>query len=483
MRRSFDTVSATMLAALLIFAALLGSVAMPIDFRAFYCAGFIAGQHEDPYLTEPLHRCERALPNDPFKPYSATVAVPAPLPGYAVALFVPFSRLRFEPATRIWTMLLFAAIAIVIAALVALTGLPIAVVSPILLLSLWASSVTTGETVPVCVAAIALGALLAQKGKWVGAALAATASLIEPHLGLPVVLALALWAPAARLPLLGALVALGSLSLATLGLHTNVEYFTHVLPAQALSELGSDTQLSLSVILNGIGLAPKASIGIGVISYLISLVLGVAISKVLAQRLNSNAFLVATPVAMSLVGGTYIHITQMAAALPLALLLAVHAPRFRPLFAATALLLAIPWLVVGNRHLGTAAALVVFYLAWEYCGRNVVSALASATCAAVFLLTLNLWMPPPHAHARVDAGYSLTIDTRYAEASWARYDEQILSTGAAERWLGRAPTWLALLFLGGGAVALASPQRAQSYAILVGNKWNSGSDTPRLLEE
>lgn len=440
----------------LLFAALLASVASNFDFRAFYCAGSIAAQHGNPYTVQPLHNCERALPNDPFKPYSATTALPAPLPGYAIALFVPFSRLPFAVAGRVWTLLLLVAVAVTVAATAALTRLPVAAVTATFLLSLCAGSLGLGETVPICVAALALASLLSHSGHWMGASLAAAATLIEPHVGLPVLIALALWAPATRVSLLVAIVALGSLSLGTLDLRTNIEYFVQVLPAHALSELGSDAQLSLSVILNGLGVPAHEAVALGAISYFVTAICGIVTGSLLARRLGSNAFLVATPAAFSLVGGTFIHVTQMAAALPLVLLLSVRSPRYRALFLAAAVLLAVPWRFIGSPLLITTAIIVAFYLSWELYGNDLQSAFASASVAVLLLLALNLWMNAPSMRQRVETRYSSLIDTRYAEASWARYNEQYLSTEAPERWVRRIPTWMGLLVLSGGAIAQAA---------------------------
>ncbi len=82
----------------------------------------------------------------------------------------------------------------------------------------------------------------ARRGRARAAALCAAATMIEPHLGLPVCIALAIWMPATRLTLALALALLGALSVAALGWATNFEYFTGVLPAHALSEVTRDTQ-------------------------------------------------------------------------------------------------------------------------------------------------------------------------------------------------------------------------------------------------
>ncbi len=449
-----------MLTVALLFSVVLGFVASSFDFRAFYCAGAIVQQGGNPYAGEPLHSCERALPNDPFAPYSKSTALPVPLPGYVIALFVPMARLPFTIAARIWTLLLYAAIILAVMCAVSLTGFPLTVVVSAFLLSLCAASIGLGESVPLCVAAVCFAALLARNGRWLEASLAAAASLIEPHVGLPVVLALALWVPASRLPLALALGTLALLSIGILGPGANVDYFVHVLPAHALSELGSDAQLSLSVILNGVGAGPRTAIALGMVAYLLACVGGIGLGRLLAQKFDSNAFLVATPAAFSVMGGTFIHVTQIVVALPLVMLLLTATPRYRTLFLVALLLLSVPWRVVGSPLLIAVASSVVLYLAWEISSRNWRVALFSSASALVLMLILNVWMAAPPMQKHQGNIYGASISTRYAEASWARYNEEYLSTGTPERWWRRVPTWLGLLLAGSGAaiVGLARPR-------------------------
>src|ERR1700690_1006699 len=73
------------------------------DFRAFYCAGAAIAGGADPYRIEPLLACEPAPPATAGTPTSRGVAVPAPLPPYALLPFVPLSRLPFTLAALLFT--------------------------------------------------------------------------------------------------------------------------------------------------------------------------------------------------------------------------------------------------------------------------------------------------------------------------------------------------------------------------------------------
>ena len=84
--------------------------------------------------------------------------------------------------------------------------------------------------------------------------------MIEPHLGLPVCIALAIWMPATRFPLAVAFGRWRRSRSALLGPATNLEYFTSVLPAHALSEVTRDTQYSLTAVLAALGLSHDAAV-------------------------------------------------------------------------------------------------------------------------------------------------------------------------------------------------------------------------------
>lgn len=446
-RRS-NAVPATVLAIACLLACVLAVLATNFDFRAFYCSGSIAQRHGNPYMQEPLHTCERALPGDPFKPYSKTTALPVPLPGYAIAAFIPFSKLPYASAARLWTAVLLVSIIVAVACTVSLTGLPAAAVAAAFLLSLCAGSLGLGEIVPVCVAALCVCALMVQRQRWLAASLAAAVCTIEPHIGLPIVVSLAIWVRATRLPLVAIGAVLAVISLLTLGPAANLEYFSTVLPAHALSEIASDAQLSLSVILSGLGVGPHTASTLGLACYIAAVVFGIAAGGVLARTFASNAFVILTPAATSLIGGAFIHVTQMAAAIPLTLLLTARSSSQRLLFIVVAAALAVPWRIVGSPPLVIAAVIVVFYLGWELSDRRIRVGAALGAGALALLLAINLGMSSPPMHARAGHPYSALIDGRYAQASWARYNEQYLSTGTAERWVRRIPTWLALVLLG-----------------------------------
>lgn len=424
------------------------------DFRAFYCAGTAAAAHADPYLTQPLHSCEVSRTDGTFSAFARAVTLPAPLPGYDIAAFVPLSHMPFAGAKALWTIVLACAAAAAILALSKVTSLPAAFVFSLLWLSLIFPSLAYGELIPVSIAGVCIAAWCAREGRWACAAIGALVALAEPHIGLPVCLALAVWQPRARLPLLAGGAALGALSIATLGVQQNLEYFASVLPMHAVSELGSDAQLSLSVILHYAGVPDAAATAVGAASYAAMAVISIRTCGIVARRLSNPAYIVALPAALSVIGGSFIHVTDFAAALPLALLVSNDIPRMRSAIVTAVILLALPWwqlalvLHQGLSVVIVMAAAVAFYAGWKLTGQHIAAACVFATAAAALLAGTNHWyVQSSDAYHRTAPVVRITIDRRYPEASWAWVTQKFISTGLPASWVLRLPSWSGVIIV------------------------------------
>jgi hypothetical protein len=416
------------------------------DFRAFYCAARVAAHGADPYRTEPLRTCETGIGMSRFFEKNRGVTIPAPLPGYAIAALVPLSILPFAAAAAIWTLLLLLAWYACVATLTRFAGIPWEMGLAVFALSLGMLSLPFGEVVPISLACISLSAYFAWKGRAQAAALAAAGSMIEPHLGLPVCVALACWRPSTRLPLALALAVLAALSTATLGLATNVEYFTSVLPAHALSEATRDTQYSLTAILSALGLAQSAAVRAGTLWYVVMVVAGTFIAGRIARTTRNDAFVVCVPPAFAVFGGTFIHVTQIAAAIPAAVLLMNYTKRpQRELALLALLLLAVPWGWSISPALILAPLVPIGYVTWRATNGNVVAALVAAIGAAIFVFGLQelYTIAAPHFGAQLSAP---KIDANLPEASWSGYSRGN-SSGTLAAWAVRLPTWFGLALL------------------------------------
>jgi hypothetical protein len=236
------------------------------DFRAFYCAGAVIAQGANPYLEEPLRSCEnRAQP--PAEPaFLRPIALPAPLPPYALLPFVPLSRLPFPIAAALYGLLLMAAMTAAVALFVRVTGIS----------SLWlnlafagiTATVTyyVGQPVPLVFLALAGGALLIRDRRWIAASACVAAASIEPHIALPAIVGLLVAFPQTRLPLVvfGAL--FGAAGVAGVGLPVSISYVRDVVPAHALAN-AYEWQFSLTSILTSVGIGAPSAIRWGELMY------------------------------------------------------------------------------------------------------------------------------------------------------------------------------------------------------------------------
>jgi hypothetical protein len=106
--------------------------------------------------------------------------------------------------------------------------------------------------------------------------------MLEPHLGLPACLSMFIWWPRTRLPFIIGGTILAGISIATIGIAGNIEYFHVILPLQAASEIAAQDQLSLTRMLHILGFPDRVALSAGSASYLGMTILGVAIARRLA---------------------------------------------------------------------------------------------------------------------------------------------------------------------------------------------------------
>lgn len=445
-------------AAVMLLAAICGYILLrspdrgAFDFQAFYCAGSAARAGADPYRTQPLGACEHRESAGTYAALPADVVLPAPQPGYDIAAFALISLLPFESAKAVWGALLAVAIAIAMLAAIGATRASPGEVVMALAVSLVFPALAFGELFAVFAATACAAMYFAAIGRWNAAGIAGALCLVEPHLGLPVCIALALWRPQTRAAMAASVVALGGISVALLGVRANVEYVTIVLPLHALAELGSDAQLSVSTLLHALAVPDGlATIG-GAVFYVIAAVAGIVLGRMLAARSGSDAFIPAAASAFAAMGGTFIHVTELFAAVPLALLLVRARTKYCPAFTAALVLLAVPWYMALER--GNAAgfaglaALVVFYLAWRRT-RSILgaAALGAVTCALLLAAPTVTGLPALHARPPLPIA-----DASYPQAGWQMWIVRELSSGSAASWVLRAMSWSGLLLLGAGTV-------------------------------
>ena len=335
--------------ALVVRDGLSGLLFAPLDFTAFRCGGLLLSRGADPYRVEPLRSCELLSLYHVGKQLTPHLVVPAPLPPYALLAFAGLAHFWPPVPSQIWAWLLLASFVATCLLLRPALRTPFGYVVIPFMTADFLASLIVGQVVPLELALIALTIALVRSGHPRLGAIAAAATLFEPNIGLPVCLALAAYVPRARGTLALGLLSVGALSLYPGGPLLDAEYFTHVLPDEAFTEgLDASKQYGLSAQLALAGVPASFAVATGAISYALMTALGMRLGKRLADRFHEPAFLLATPSAFALIGGTYVHIHQIAVALPLALLLVGRVERYRVLLATSIVLLATPVQTIGE---------------------------------------------------------------------------------------------------------------------------------------
>lgn len=424
------------------------------DFGAFYCSGAAVTQHANPYLVEPLRACEERVQPNPDR--TAGVVTPSPLPGYDLALFAALAHLPYGLAKLFWYAVLLGSLALATLCLARLTRFPPLLILVVLLPVDGFLNLSFGQLPPVIVAAVSLAALLIERERYVAAAVVASVSMLEPHIGAPACLAMFLFFPGCRRAFGAIAVALAALSLATGGLAQNIAYFKTHLPEQAWGELVAADQFSLSAVLHLLHFPDKLALAIGTLSYVVMAGAGIWLGRYAARALESPAFVVLIPAAAALFAGTYVHDVQFAAALPAALLFcAKERKRIAPWIVLGLLL--VPWFTygTGGHTIGLAIRLLcALAIAWLtlLATRDMplrTRQIATGSAVAGFIVLLGFCAVLPHRTAGDPS--AIPPDFLKPEASaqdnWAAYLRVTpsLSRTSLREEFEKVPFWLGVL--------------------------------------
>lgn len=436
------------------------------DFRAFYCGAAAVAHGWNPYATAGIYACEHAaMPLGLFAAQGG-VAVPAPFPGYALALFVPLTVLHYLAACVVWLLILLAAIALSVRALCELLGRPPTPLLWSLVTGFAIVSMPFGELGPVLVAAISWMAVGLRRGAWWLAALAGGLAMLEPHAALPSLLAVFAFVPQmrVRMAVVGALLLV--IDVLSGGPSIAFSYLRDVLPAHAHSELASRVQYGMTWIVHALGASDRAAIAGGEISYAFMTLLGLAVTRALLVHRRDLAYAALVPAAFAVTGGTFMHYTQIMAAIPAALLLYEQRDgTARKLLAGALLLLIFPWQWVLAQPLlvpvfaVVCGALAVAILRWSP-SAALRTALATAILAGAIVAAGFYFGPGMNAQPHIAVAHGAL-----AEYGWERFVRAQLASTSIIWWIVKAPTWIGLLLLcsSGAYAALqsASERRAR----------------------
>jgi hypothetical protein len=409
------------------------------DLVAFYCGGAATAASSDPYRVEPLRQCEHAV-GSVFRVGSPLV-VPDPLPPYDQAAFSVLSHLPYRDVQWLWFVVELGAFAATVWLLSELCTVPKKIVTCALLVSEFYCSGVLGQIVPVCLFGIVLAGWALEKQRFWVLTLALILTMAEPHIGVPGLLSVLIWGGRVRSSAILTAVILAAVSVVALPLDTICEYFSAVIPAHALSEINNQEQMSLAYPLHLIGIPAAPALLVAKIDYAIMVCLGLILARDVSTRFG-RPMLLWGPTVFVLLGGPFMHVTQVVAAVPAALLLAGRAKSKAAAYAVA--ILSIPWINYADVLTVVPFAAGALYVTLrQLCGLNARSAmsLVFTGCAFVVASAFYVALHVTHAHPV----YGNVLATSIAENTWKtvvdsdRHGYRLLSAVA------KVPTILALL--------------------------------------
>ena len=411
------------------------------DFRAFYCAGKAIAQGANPYLEEPLRACE-SVAGPPREPVVLrSVALPAPLPPHALLLFVPLGMLPFPLAAGLYCALLFASMALSVAAFSRITGASTLALN--IVFAAISATVTyyVGQPVPFVLLALAAAAISVRAGRWIAAGACAAAATIEPHVALPAIAGMLLAFPRARVPVFSFTLGVTAAGAIALGIPLTVGYLVDVVPAHALAN-AYEWQFSLTSLLTSLGVGAPLAIRSGEIMFGVMTALGVWIAWRLMRMSGDRALMLIVPPAFAVFGGVHVHFQQIAAAFPAILYVAVRYPQVRMLAACALGLSMIPWNVMGSSPIAGLAPLIVGAFGAMSVGRR--AGLVMSLVAALIVLSMI-----PLAYLGFGPAAAHFVPHQYppgalAELSWSDFSRAaLMRPSLMMQWL-RIPTLVGL---------------------------------------
>lgn len=423
-----------------------------LDLRAFYCAGQAERSGADPYREHPLNECEQKVNVPGFPPKADRATVPVPFPGFVLALFAALALLPFPLALYVWEAAACAAVgfAIVLAARTTRTSVTanaIVIGFPAVILAL-----QLGQVTPFVLLAVVGAASFLQSGRPRLAAVTSLGALLDPHVGLALVLGLFIGVPRARLTLIAGTAALVTLGVFASGPAREWEFLHAVLPAHAFANVTDAAQFSTTYFAYATGVPPARAVQLGSLWYLGALVAGVFAGLRLRSKLGIVT-LAYVPAAIAVFGGTHTHLQQLAIAIPAFMLLSSAATgRQRDLWSVVTFVAAIPWLFIAPFSWLYAAppALALVFAREMRIGRQGIRLAAGSLVALVVMMIAILRTHVQHKPLEV------TIPGNpLAEVSWQMFT--VARNVPTEAWsfVAKAPTVIAFLLLFGAFARIA----------------------------
>ncbi len=430
------------------------------DFADFYCAGQALDARRDPYAYEPLHTCEHRFGSASVFRTDPALAIPAPQPPYDFPAFMLLARFDFAQARAL------AAVAIVLATLLAMlalarTNVPLDVAAIALALPAGYVELNAGQIVPFALLFLTLAgaALVHRRDAIAGVCAAMTA--IEPHLGLPVILAALLFVPRARIATAVTLACLAGIAFVTAGPALMFEYVQRVVPLQAAAEVHFPYQYSLTYALAAVGVPDAVARTLGIVSFAGVVAMGLWLAVRLSRTLERRELLVFFPAATAVMAGAYVHVVELCFAIPAATVMAVTLRGWaRNASAAALCALMVPWIALWSLKKLFALSLLLCTLLLVRL--QVEAFFAAGTLVALAAAMYAFELRPPVLPDAFGAAYRFDPNG-VVQTEWAAFVESLRTTDRS--WLAiKVPVWAGLVTMLATAAAALRRSHTQDPA-------------------
>jgi Glycosyltransferase family 87 len=387
-----------------------------IDFVAFWCAGAALAHHQNPYLDESLHGCNVAHGLVP------SLTLPVAHPPYVLPLFALFSLVPMPAAFALWSLLSLVCCALSTVALSRITRFHWTFTGSVVALTVAIPSLSLGQLVPLafCGFCWALVYVRERRPQRAAAALIVASSL--PNLAETAWIGAFAGDRRMRVPLVAAAAFLLLAGAAAVGFDRFAFYFRVVLQAYGGSELDAFWQLGSAATLHTLGVPQGVALRAAYALLVCLLFAGAYVGMELRKRFGGNHWIVAAVAGFGLLGSPYSHLSDVAFAVPLALMLVDASPkRFA---GAAALSVVTPWLHLFQ-NTGIQAAICIPFLL-IVCGTLFQNAFTSAAVVtAIIGFSLLIYRVAGAANLQLKAAASLPATSlphdALAEVRWTEF--------------------------------------------------------------
>jgi hypothetical protein len=466
-----------------------------LDFKTFYCAGAATNAGEDPYLAQAVKRCGSKPPAAP-PPFARANVWPAPLPAYDIAIFRLLAELPYRLAVALWMLASIIALSIAVVLISKLSAIPPIAIFAALAMPLYYTCLQWGQLPPLIVGSLAIAAYGMSKQAYTVAAFACVACAIEPHVGAPVCLAAFLWERRCRLPIAVGVGILAIVSIGTLGLATNIEYFQSVLPLQARAEVPATNQFSFTSIAYTFGAPDRLAVELGSIDYVLMAAIGVYLARRISRATDVKEAIPLVPAMAVLLGGAFVHVTQLSIAIAAGIALSrLMARQAALLWSGVLLMMPVSYDVALGRHAlhltrveSMVALAVVAFVGFAKLSTPGRLGAVLAALAAYFAISFAI-VHAPSTTIRTPASAiayerQLGADMKFAAAEWGVYIRETpqASTTTWQVIVAKSPWWFGLILLLAGIVSIdeAGPLSGAREAFMRMRRrirWHSGPST------